>query len=77
MENIRQAIERAKALPQQHGGIGFEPPRQQGRRLFGDAQVNAERGQEVELDVAYLQSQRIVAYDGKDLRSRSFDMLRT
>ena len=25
----------------------------------------------------YLQSHRIVAYDGKDLRSRSFDMLRT
>ena len=33
--------------------------------------------QEVELDVAYLQSQRIVAFDGNDLRSRSFDMLRT
>ncbi len=33
--------------------------------------------QEVELDSAYLQAQRIVAYDGNDLRSRSFDMLRT
>jgi len=77
MENIRQAIERAKALPQQHGGIGLEPPRQQARRIFGDAHVSTERSQELELDVAYLQSQRIVAYDGKDLRSRSFDMLRT
>ena len=38
----------------------------------------AESGsQEVELDFAYLQSQRIVAYDGKDPRSRSFDILRT
>jgi len=77
MENIRQAIERAKALPQQHGGVGLEPPRQQARRIFGDAHVSTERSQELELDVAYLQSQRIVAYDGKDLRSRSFDMLRT
>jgi protein-tyrosine kinase len=75
MENIRQAIERAKARPQQN--VGFEPPRQQARRASGDVHVSTERRREVELDVAYLQSQRIVAYDGKDLRSRSFDMLRT
>jgi protein-tyrosine kinase len=77
MENIRQAIERAKGRPNQQSGIGFEPPRQQARRGFGDTHESKERVQEVELDFAYLQSQRIVAYDGKDLRSRSFDMLRT
>jgi Mrp family chromosome partitioning ATPase len=33
--------------------------------------------QEVELDFKHLQSRRIVAYDGKDFRSRSFDILRT
>lgn len=32
---------------------------------------------EVELDAAFLQSQRLVAYDGKDHRSRPFDVLRT
>jgi protein-tyrosine kinase len=76
MENIRQAIERAKGRPQQQSGIGFEPPRQQAR-YFGDTHDSRERIQEVELDSAHLQSHRIVAYDGKDLRSRSFDMLRT
>jgi protein-tyrosine kinase len=76
MENIRQAIERAKEHPRQQSGISFEAPRQQARH-FGDAHENREQSQEVELDFAYLQSQRIIAYDGKDLRSRSFDMLRT
>src|ERR1700675_4150564 len=78
MENIRQAIERAKGgRPELHSGIDFEPPRQQDRHGFGVAHELKDRTQEVELDFAYLQSQRIVAYDGKDLRSRSFDMLRT
>ena len=77
MENIRQAIERAKGRQKQQSGIGLEPPRQQTRHVFGDAYEGKERTQEVELDFAHLQSQRIVAYDGKDLRSRSFDMLRT
>jgi protein-tyrosine kinase len=76
MENIRQAIERAKGRPGQQSGVAFEAPRQQARH-FGDAHESRERSQEVELDFAYLQSQRIVAYDGNDLRSRSFDMLRT
>jgi protein-tyrosine kinase len=76
MENIRQAVERAKGRPQQQNGIGLEAPRQQPRH-FGDTHENKEWIQEVELDFAYLQSQRIVAYDGKDPRSRSFDILRT
>src|SRR6266481_5541250 len=76
MENIRQAVERAKGRQQQASGIAFEPPRQQVRH-FGDAHEDKERSEEVELDLAYLQSQRIVAYDGKDLHSRSFDILRT
>jgi protein-tyrosine kinase len=77
MENIRQAIERAKGLPKQQSGIGFEHPRQQASYVFGDAHDSKERIQEVELDPVHLQSKRIVAYDGKDLRSRPFDMLRT
>ena len=77
MENIRQAIERAKQHPRQQTGISLEQsPRQEVRRAFGDARQSAERAQ-VTLDVAHLQSHRIVAYDGKDPRSRPFDLLRT
>lgn len=76
MENIRQAVERAKG-PQSQRGIGVEPPRQRAR-YFGDTPESS-NGQipEVELDAVYLQSQRLVAYDGRDPRSRPFDMLRT
>jgi protein-tyrosine kinase len=76
MENIRQAVERAKARPEQPRGIGHEPMRQQPKHGFGVPHVR-QRTQEVELDFAHLQSKRIVAYDGKDVRSRSFDILRT
>jgi protein-tyrosine kinase len=75
MENIRQAIELAKARPKQQSGIGLEPPRQ-GKYVFGTDE-SKEWTRDVELDLAHLQSHRAVAYDGKDLRSRSFDMLRT
>jgi protein-tyrosine kinase len=75
MENIRQAVERAK-VRQWQSEIGPEPLRHESRHVFGDAQ-SKELAQGVELDLAHLQSHRIVAYDGTDLRSRSFDMLRT
>ena len=71
MENIRQAIERAKERPEQRSRIGFEIPRQQLSHGFGKEPT------EVELDSAHLQSQRMVAHDGKDTCSRPFDMLRT
>ena len=78
MENIRQAVERAKGGQGPRSGHGLEaPPRQQARRVFGDAEDGRDRTREVQLDIGYLQSQRIVAFDGKDLRSRPFDMLRT
>ena len=69
MENIRQAVERAKARsnPRQSVGPGTLSPQR----------IGTVRKQEVELDPTYLQSQRIVAFDGKDPRSRSFDILRT
>jgi protein-tyrosine kinase len=76
MENIRQAIERAKGRPQPQSATGFEPPRQRAG-YFGDTPQIRERIEEDELDSAFLQSQRLVAYDGEDPRSRSFDMLRT
>lgn len=77
MENIRQAIERAKARSEQQSGIGYGPPRQNATHDFGAANESRDLTHEVALDSAYLQSRRVVAYDGKDLRSRPFDMLRT
>jgi protein-tyrosine kinase len=71
MDNIRIAIERAKGRSQ-----NFELPQQQAKR-FGDVPEGGERNQQVELDIAYLRSQRIVASDGRDPNSRPFDMLRT
>jgi protein-tyrosine kinase len=76
MEYIRQAIERAKEHPNQQSGIGSEAARTRASRGFATARRGGEQTQ-VELDSAYLQSQRIVAYDGQDFRARPFDMLRT
>jgi protein-tyrosine kinase len=77
MENIRQAVERAKGHPEQGRGIDLSPSRQQARHDLNNAHESDARIQEVQLDSAHLQSKRLVAYDGKDPRSRSFDMLRT
>ena len=80
MESIRQAVERARAAtssprPQVSENLGS--PR---RRIDPGAATQAERGPQIddtELNAAYLQSKRVVAYNGADLRSRPYDMLRT
>ena len=77
MEGIRQAIERAKARQEQQSGSALEIPRRPAKHGLGVAYQGKQRTEEVELDPAYLQSRRIVAYDGKDPRSRPFDILRT
>jgi protein-tyrosine kinase len=77
MENIRQAIERVKERPEQRDGIDFNLHRQQDYRGFDNPNRSDALIQKVELDTAHLQSRRMIAYDGKDPRSRSFDMLRT
>lgn len=77
MENIRQAIERAKGHAEQRDGLAFEPSREQVRHVLGDVRESKGRIPEVELNFSHLQSERIVAYDGNDPRSRSFDILRT
>lgn len=71
MENIRQAVERAKAQSEQRGDPVLAISRRQAR--FESRQPL----EGIDLDVAYLQSRRIVAYDGNDPRSRPFDILRT
>ena len=66
MDQIRRAVERAKGSY----ASDFSDPQ------FGPApsQILA---REVSLDSAYLESQRIIAHDVRDPRSRAFDMLRT
>lgn len=76
MEHIRQAVERAKEHPSQ-SGAGSEVPR---ARASQGVAINRHRwdpAQGVELDSAHLRSQRIFAFDGQNLHSRSFDLLRT
>lgn len=71
MENIRQAVERAKQRipePERHIPAVSSPS-------FGTLQ--SQEIEVIELDPTYLQSQRIVTFDGKDPRSRPFDILRT
>jgi protein-tyrosine kinase len=77
MEYIRQAIERAKEHPSQQSGTGSEAPRTRASQGFAASRHRWEPTQGVELDSAYLQTQRILAFDGQDVHSRSFDLLRT
>jgi protein-tyrosine kinase len=74
MDNIRQAIERAKGS---QAPTSRESPRPQTMDVFGDTLEGKRRSRDTELDSTRLEAQRIVAYDGKDIRSRPFDMLRT
>src|SRR5438045_2516893 len=84
MENIRQAVERAKGRqdsgpgPDRPGRIGASVPRRQAAAGLGSAHLSDDASiPETELDGAYLQARRIVSHDGKDPNSRSFDILRT
>ncbi len=80
MENIRQAVERART-PQNAGlersQVGLDVS-QRNRdsddrgKLQSEAQI-----QEAVLSSAYLQSRRIISHLAADPRSKSFDMLRT
>ena len=77
MEHIRQAVERAKEHPSQQSGAGSDGPRARANQNFAANRHRWEPIPEIELDSAYLRSQRIFAFDGQDLHSRSFDLLRT
>ena len=80
MENIRQAVERAKA--------GQSSTKAQVFDNLGLPQWNTDPGAETrgavgpehsgsELDCKHLMSRRIVSHNGADQRSRPYDMLRT
>jgi protein-tyrosine kinase len=66
MEEIRQAVERARAT-----GSSNAP------RIADAPTLVGPQSQEVELDPSWLLSQRIVAHDGEALESRPYDVLRT
>jgi len=79
MDHIRKAIERAKGPRGQETPLPLGPA---GARPQLQMDVDAPHlaptfANVVTLDVAHLESKRIVAHDITDARSRSFDMLRT
>jgi protein-tyrosine kinase len=76
MENIRQAVERAKARSEQPSSASIKMPPQRPKQGLGAAQ-NGGSSQSLQLDPTYLQAHRIIAYDARDPRSRPFDVLRT
>ena len=79
MEDIRQAIERAKITQPPASTRAPDPRQLRANQVLGVilALPSRPRREEVELDLTRLEINRIFAYDGKDYRSRSFDMLRT
>ena len=82
MDKIRQAVERAKGsriadtqLPPQQVGLPFlQPQFQSGDTIAAGPQIE---GKEIRLSGVHLESNRIIAHDIGDPRSKSFDMLRT
>ena len=78
MEHIRKAVERAKGdrIPEH---LNVQPPPSQfdPNLRAGPPSSAPAAARDVSLNSAHLESKRIIAHDIKDLRSRSFDMLRT
>ena len=80
MENIRQAIERAKASQSSAKPQVMQDLRMPQRRIDSRAAAPNGAGPQIdgtELNCAYLRSRRIVSQDGADQFSRPYDMLRT
>src|ERR1700751_3874175 len=82
MENIRQAIERAKGSRpdvRQNTGLVEPPILQPDVRpdLIAPSAPRPYANKEVALVREHLESKRIIAHDVADPRSKSFDMLRT
>jgi protein-tyrosine kinase len=75
MDHIRQALERARAL---NAGVSAAPALAPQLPDAGNPNcaVNG-HSQDIRLDAVRLEASRIVAYDERDSRTKSFDMLRT
>ena len=89
MENIRQAVDRARAdrrtsksdildeLPVGRTSSGATFQRILDDNPVEPSGVREHRAGEIELSAELLESKRIVSHDGKDSRSRPYDILRT
>jgi len=78
MENIHQALERARAARGDRDPTQDSVhPAQRGGELFGAGQTSDAGIQEVQLNSSHLQANRIISHLLTDPRSRPFDMLRT
>jgi Mrp family chromosome partitioning ATPase len=82
MEQIRQAVERAKAsgMPaaEVQSRMGISRPRHSSDLSASRPEVSAQdKIKEVELNRNHLESHRIIAHNAADPRSNCFDMLRT
>jgi Mrp family chromosome partitioning ATPase len=82
MEQIRQAVERAKAsgMPaaEAQSRMGISRPRHSSDLSASRPEMTAQdKIKEVELNRNHLESHRIIAHNAADPRSNSFDMLRT
>jgi Mrp family chromosome partitioning ATPase len=73
MENIRQAVERAKAAQP----AASERPELARAPRVGGADASEARGGDFEVKGTYLHSKRIITHDNSDRRGKSYDMLRT
>jgi protein-tyrosine kinase len=79
MDSIRQAVERAREAKARAGLPVAENVGAARRRMGSVGAPSAAPAQpgEISLNGAYLQSKRIIAYNGADQRARPYDMLRT
>src|ERR1700733_730191 len=79
MDNIRRALQRARELDagaEQRKVAPSYPSRPPFAPNVGIDSVEGQN-QEIALNAAYLESNRIIAHDDMDPRSKFFDMLRT
>jgi protein-tyrosine kinase len=85
MDNIRQALDRARTLrtggeSQQHEPVSNSPYAPFDHVAGGQSAIDGGSGgygPEIILDRRHLEANRVIAYDDADFRSRSFDMLKT
>jgi protein-tyrosine kinase len=77
MENIRQAVERARADRNSQDSKDSRVSYSGTGLGVGGQHALGVTNNECQLNTGYLQSKLVIAYDGSDQRSRPYDMLRT
>jgi protein-tyrosine kinase len=77
MENIRQAVERARGTRLPGSDLSARPLRQPPQAFGGQLGLIDEQTNETLLQEAHLRANRIVAQNGADISSKPYDMLRT